>query len=180
MTHKKLTAETVRATRDILSSARSEIDAELLRLYPGDSRAQYRALDLPLRMTIHLDVDDRDVPTQTLAAETVRGAKDVLTSALEQIQAARLRSYPGDYDAQHRVLDEPMRTWIHFDLTDLDREDAPSTSERLRSPHEDIPKGLPPSADRRPGVVVGRRGVVARSAPPRRAKKTFLRRVLGL
>lgn len=179
----KLTAETVRETKDILRSVRGEIDAELLRRHPGDHTAQYKALGLPLRLTIHLDVDDRRKPAQTLVAETVGGAKDIISAALEQLQAARLRCSPGDYDAQHRLLDEPMHTWIRFDLADLDREDASSISECLRLSRDDVPKGQKPSADRRPGVVVGRPAAVARSAPPRRVKvkkPTLLRRVLGL
>ncbi|WP_435058472.1 hypothetical protein [Streptomyces sp. bgisy060] len=177
MEHAKLTAETARGTRDILRSALAEINAAMLRRHPGDYAAQHKALDLPLRMTIHLDVDDKRVPTQTLTAETARGAKDILNAALEQIQAEKLRRHPGNTEAQHKLLEEPMRTWVHFDLADLDREGPLSIDECVHLPHS-VPKGLPPSADRRPGRIATR----AVPAPKRQLTRTqrLVHRALGL
>ncbi|MFF3730962.1 hypothetical protein ACFYXM_11720 [Streptomyces sp. NPDC002476] len=172
MKHTKLTAETQRGTKDILRSALNEINAELLRRHPGDQRAQYEAHGLPLRMTIHLDVNEEKVPTRTLTAETVNGAKDILNSALQQIQAEKLRQHPGDSNAQYKALDEPMRTWIHFNLADLDREGPLSIDECRHLPY-DVLKGLKPSADHQPD------GVVTRSVPARRPQRTLGRRVLG-
>jgi hypothetical protein len=173
VTYTKLHAETGRGTKDILRSVLGEISGELLRRHPGDRDAQLAAQDLPLRMTIQLDVDADRVPARNLTAETVRGAKDILNSAVEHLNAERLRRSPGDPDAQYRWLDEPLETWIHFDLDDLDREGPLSVEECLHLPYDGIPKGLRPSADRRP------RRVVVRAVPAGR-RRNLLQRVLGL
>ncbi|MEV7681575.1 hypothetical protein AB0O64_23920 [Streptomyces sp. NPDC088341] len=172
MTNTRLHAETGRGTRDILRSVLGEINAELLRRDPGDKDAQQDALNLPLRMTIHLDVDTDHVPARILTAETARGAKDILNSALEHLKAEQLRTSPGDPDAQYQWLDEPLETWIHYDLDDLDREGPLSVDELLHVPYDGIPKGLRPSVDRRP------RRVVVRAIPAGR-RRNLLRRVMG-
>ncbi|MDJ0465030.1 hypothetical protein [Streptomyces sp. H27-C3] len=174
MTYTKLHAETGRESRDMLRSVLAEIRAEVLRRHPGDYDAQYKAGDLPLRMTIQLDVDTDQVPARNLSAETVRGAKDILDSALEHLNAQRLRRNPGDPDAQHRSNDEPLKTWIHFDLDDLDRQGPLSVEECLHLPYDGIPKGLRPSANHRPGRTI------TRSVPAGQRKRTVLQRVLGL
>ncbi|MEU9776463.1 MULTISPECIES: hypothetical protein [unclassified Streptomyces] len=173
MTNTRLHAETGRGTRDILRAVRGEISAELLRRHPGDRSAQYAAQDLPLRMTIHLDVDVDHMPARILMAETVREAKDILNSAIEYLQAEQLRTSPGDPDAQYQWLDKPLETWIQFDLDDMDREGPLSVDELLHVPYDGIPKGLQPTADRRP------RRVVVRAVPAGR-RRNLLQRVMGL
>ncbi|MFB7545040.1 hypothetical protein ACFC0N_34670 [Streptomyces zaomyceticus] len=172
MTTTRLHAETGRGTRDILRSVLGEISAELLRRHPGDRDAQQAAQDLPLRMTIHLDVDTDRVPARILTAETVRGARDILNSAVEHLNAERLRTSPGDPDAQHEWSYNRLETWIHFDLEDLDREGPLSVEELLHVPGEGTPKGLQPGADRRP------RRVVVRAVPVGR-RRSLLQRVMG-
>jgi hypothetical protein len=172
VTYTRLKAETGRGTRDILRSVLGEISAELLRRHPGDRDAQHAAQDLPLRMTIHLDVDDDHMPARILTAETVRGAKDILNSAIEHLNAERLRHSPGDPDAQHQWSYNPLETWIHFDLDDLDREGPLSVEELLHVPYDGTPKGLRPSADRRPP-----RRVVVRAVPA--GRRNLLQRVMG-
>ncbi|MFJ9239844.1 hypothetical protein ACIRJ3_33255 [Streptomyces anulatus] len=173
MTTTRLHAETGRGTRDILRSVLGEIDAELLRRHPGDKGAQYAARDLPLRMTIHLDVDADHMPARVLTAATIREAKDILKSAIEHLNAERLRHGPGDPDAQHQWYEGPLETWIQFDLDDLDREGPLSVEELLHVPYDGIPKGLRPSADRRPP-----RRVLVRAVPVGR-RRTLLQRVMG-
>ncbi|MEU3704742.1 hypothetical protein AB0E82_20940 [Streptomyces anulatus] len=172
MTYTRLHAETGRGTRDILRSVRGEISSELLRRHPGDRSAQDAAQDLPLRMTIHLDVDDDHMPARILTAETVREAQDILNSAIEHLKAEQLRNSPGDPDAQYHWLHEPMETWIHYDLDDLDREGPLSVDELLHLPYDGIPKGLRPSTDRGP------RRVVVRAVPAGR-RRSLLQRVMG-
>ncbi|WP_098896237.1 hypothetical protein [Streptomyces sp. t99] len=172
MTYTRLHAGTGRGTRDILRSVLGEINAELLRRHPGDRDAQHEALSLPLRMTIHLDVDADHVPARILTAETARGAKDILNSALEHLKAEQLRTSPGDPDGQHQWSYNPLETWIHFDLDDLDREGPLSVEDCLHMPYDGIPKGLQPSADRRPP-----RWVVVRAVPT--GRRNLLQRVMG-
>ncbi|MFJ4966110.1 hypothetical protein ACIP6P_27300 [Streptomyces sp. NPDC088729] len=172
MTNTRLHAETGRGTRDILRSALSEISSELLRRHPGDRSAQYAAQTLPLRMTIHLDIDVDRVPARILTAETVREAKDILNSATEHLNAERLRHSPGDPDAQYQWSEKPLETWIHYDLDDLDREGPLSVDELLHVPYDGIPKGLRPTADRQP------RRVVVRAVPAGR-RRSLLQRVMG-
>lgn len=172
MTNTRLHAETGRGTRDILRSVLGEISAELLRRHPGDLDAQHKAQDLPLRMTIHLDVDADRLPARILTAETVRGARDILSSALEHLKAEQLRTSPGDPEAQYQWLHDPMETWIHFDIDDLDREGPLSVDELLHVPYDGIPKGLRPSADRPPHRVVVRAVPVGR-------RRSLLQRVMG-
>ncbi|MFD6534994.1 hypothetical protein [Streptomyces goshikiensis] len=153
----KLGAETARAAKDILNSAWLDITAELTRRNPDDVRAQARDLNRPLRMVIFFALDDLDLQGpvsredltakyQKLTAETARGAKNILTSCEEQLQAQMLRRYPGDYRAQAAGLDRPLRTTIHYDLRDLDREGPLSVDEIFAAPHDGIPLSL-----KRPG-----------------------------
>lgn len=149
----KLGAETARASKDILNSAWLDIHAELTRRNPDDVRAQARDLNRPLRMVIFFALEDLDLQGPVsredltakyakLTAETVRGAKNILTSCEEQLQAQMLRRYPGDYRAQAAGLDRPLRTTIHYDLRDLDREGPLSVDEIYAAPHDGIPLSL--------------------------------------
>ncbi|PZT71542.1 hypothetical protein [Streptomyces sp. AC1-42T] len=153
MTHTRLHAETGRGSRDILRSVRSEIGAELLRRHPGSKGAQYAAKDLPLRMTIYLDVDTDRVAARILNAE-------------------RLRTNPGDPEAQHHWLEEPLETWIEYDLDDLDREGPLPITEFMHVPPSAGITARRPTADRRP------RRVVIRAVQPGRPR-TLLQRVMG-
>ncbi|WP_372412650.1 hypothetical protein [Streptomyces luteireticuli] len=181
MAYTELKAETALGTKDILRSARTEIIAEMRRRHPGDTDAQFKALDLPLRMTIHFGLADLDshhpakgatpVSSATLTAATARGARDILSSALDRLEAEILRRHPGDTRAQLAALEAPLRTVVHYDIADLDLDGPLSVDACLHPPYDAAPRALTgPTPDgsthsvTTPGSPAGQ-GDVADTAP---------------
>ncbi|MFD5881060.1 hypothetical protein [Streptomyces yangpuensis] len=80
---------------------------------------------------------ETDMQFTKLGAETARGAKDILNSAYLEIAAEMTRRFPGDWKAQEKGLDRPLRMVIFFALDDLDlqrpvsREDLTANYQKL-------------------------------------------------
>ncbi|WP_282797342.1 hypothetical protein [Streptomyces sp. CC224B] len=164
MTYTKLCAHTGTQSRDILYGARGEIRAEMLRRYPGDRQARREALDTrPLRMKIFFDLDaSLQHPTLTFGANTVRESLGIIEACLTKIRSTQMLRHPGDEEAQVRAMQRTLRTTIHYDLADLDREGPLYVDECLFSPHHALPSDLRPT--------IHRCGTEARVALPARGR----------
>ncbi|MGW3308351.1 hypothetical protein ACWDG9_17395 [Streptomyces sp. NPDC001073] len=171
-----------------------EIDRALRERHPDEGHDELapqwspRALGRPLRMTIHLALDDLDLPSPisaqvaadrytTLQANTLGEAKAILSEALEIIDT-ELRRRPAQGRRRHRVADRdrPLRTVIHYDLDDLDRNGPLDVNKCWHTPYDGIPPGLQPH-NCHPEYAGYDRPHVRRLSPPRR--RTLLQRMLG-
>ena len=113
----------------------------------------------------------------TLQANTVGEAKAILSEALGMIET-ELRRRPAQGRRRHRVADRdrPLRTVVHYDLDDLDRDGPLDVNECWHMPYDGIPPGLQPR-NCHPEYAVYDRPHVRRVPPPRR--RTLLQRMLG-
>ncbi|MGW0335505.1 hypothetical protein ACWD0J_27145 [Streptomyces sp. NPDC003011] len=194
--YRKSSANTVDSARIRLELiVNDEIDRALRERHPDEGtdacapQWSPRALGRPLRMTIHLALDDLDLPGPvsarvaadrytTLQANTVGEAKAILSEALETIDA-ELRRRPAHGRRRRRVADRdrPLRTVVHYDLDDLDRDGPLDVNECWHMPYDGVPPGLQPRNCHPEYAAYDRPRV--RHEPQSQPRRTLLQRILG-